>query len=499
MAGFFEKYNRLISEVHCSTGKGWFLEAAAAQDSLVHLMDEYYGPQHEQTINAMLVLGYYQRRCGRFAAAQYWYEQTLKYAVDFLGESHEITCRAWNNLATLMFRTGRYDDALKYYHQAIGPSFRRSGLTPDGIAYVPSMASAWRGKGDFEAALALYRIVPWLSDSEPYILSEDAMINSCFRLGQMLMSAGVVNDETERWFIRACEILSRPHNRYDPLADEAIAVEAECAACRGDFRRISVLKDRLADLSDRLGHEHPEAGFIQMMIGKLLVMAKRTEEAETALDAAQHTLCSTLGNRHIFFWMAKISKARLFLIKGDSKAARKILCECIDGMQSHFGASHPWLAEPIGAIADIESAEGNSERSQYMKQKADELKKLPSDTPDFYRKACGCLEKGQHLEAAILAVAAERQGVAAQDGTAQALAIECKGMACARLRWSQEAEAAFEEAAVLWLNRGDRANLARSLSIQADSLALLCRHDTQRIISLRQQAARLSNSSASPI
>jgi|GEM_PF-4914096 len=489
MSQFHEQCDRLRQEVWAMEAGGRFHEAVAAQHTLVHLLQGHLGARDGSTLSAMLSLGYLNRRSGCFAAALYWYERILEHGLPVLGEGHNTIAITYNNLGSMMYRWGQYDKPLAFYHKAISHQLRYGGYTCDVVSHFTSLASAWRGKGDFIVAAGLYSIAPWLRQHESWLVSASTMMSSCFRLGQILSCASHSEEEAERWVIRAGDYV-RAADQYDPLADEALAAEAEFWARRGNFARIPTIRHRLTDMTNRLGPEHPEVGHMHLVLGRLLLIAGHPEQAQDALTTALHVISASLGKEHILYWMTLTSMARLHLSRGANTLAESLLYDCIEDMQAVVGISHPWLAEPMDLLAAVPSVSSDARQSDYLRSQAVSLTTLPRSIDDFPSLARYCLRRGFYLESLIFSHAAHRRSTHEGKGLAQVAALECRGMASAALGWTCEAIGVFDDAAAMCVELGNRPRLALCLSRYANALAPLLPNDP-RITNLRKQARKV--------
>ncbi|MCF7958791.1 MAG: tetratricopeptide repeat protein [Phycisphaerae bacterium] len=486
MTDYRDELYEIEKQVNHLRRAGCYRDALALQHTYVHLARIHYGYEHQRTLDSLILLGYFHRRCGHYSACQSWYQQCLKIAIPVLGESHEIACLAFNNMGALKCRYGFYDEAVTQFQRAIKPALRRFGTTAVDGMHLSNLATAWRNKGNFDLAATLYQMLLWMQE-QGFNTPNDNTAHTNFRFGELIMMCDPASSQAERLLTQACDSLEANTDRCHPDWTETLGTLIELRAISGDYSQLPLAQSMQSVLIEKIGEENPQTGHLLLNIGRVLLLANRLDEAESTLNQALCILGNTVGKHHIHYWAATTSLGRISLTRHNLLRAEALLRQSLQDMEAVLGDQHPWLAENIESLAECLLLKGDTTGSRIIHSKASRLKKLPTNIDDFARQMIKCNNEEKHIESVVISHAAELQAQEHHDDTAKVTAMETRAPSCSALGWNPEAIQAYEQAAYLRLEMSDDVGLAKNLRKQAE-LADLMTGQESRARHLREQA-----------
>lgn len=482
-----DELNKIEEQVNYLNNIGAYRDALSLQHTYVHLARLHYGYDHQRTLDSMILLGYFHRRCGHFSSCQSWYQQCLKIAIPVLGESHDISRLAFNNMGALKCRYGFYDDAVTQFQRAIKPSLRRFGTTAvDGMS-LSNLATAWRNKGNFQLAATIYRMLLWMKEQGFMHPNSSSTAHACFRFGELLMTCDPITSQAEQLLTRACDSLEVATDRCHPDWAEKIGTLVELRAISGDYSQLPLAQGMRSVLIEKIGEDNPETGHLLLTIGRILLLANRLDEAETSLNQALCILENTLGKRHAYYWITITSLGKTSLARHNLLRAETLLRQSLKEMEDVLGDQHPWLAETMESLAECLALKGDTTGARRIHSKASSLKKLPRNTDDFTGQMIKCNNEEKHIESVLISHAAELQAQELDDDKLKTTAMETRASSCTALGWNPEAIQAYEQAAYLRLEMKDDVGLAKNLRKQAELVDLMTGQEL-RARHLREQA-----------
>jgi tetratricopeptide (TPR) repeat protein len=248
------------------------------------------------------LLGTLYRTLGDYARAEGHLKQALA-----MSESAEDGVRARNNLGVLYKYWGRFEEGLRLYREALGPTEEES-LARATIYH--NIGGILHAQGNFSAAEEPARKA-WeisrklLGEDDPHTMLDAAAY------------AGVLDgleryEESERIYRRALEIFEKTYGpqHYEVAANlhnlaAVVAARGDSAEAEQYYRRALAIKEKL------LGPESPDVALTRHNLGNLLRLAGRGAEAVPLLESAVGVLDKRLtpGHPHLILARENLQKA----------------------------------------------------------------------------------------------------------------------------------------------------------------------------------------------
>ncbi|QDV47222.1 Serine/threonine-protein kinase PknD [Stieleria neptunia] len=238
---------------------------------------------------------------GDFAESKRLRTEVLTRTRELLGESHERTIAAMNNLGTVLIEMNELDQAAELFRAAL----RQIDASPHPEQYsrpalLVNLADVDRMKGQWDSAEAIYLDV--LGDPQASTYESDlAMI----QLGQMFQSAERY-DASLHYLRQSFEVREQYYGPRHPLTLSAMR---KMSRVMDEAERYDELLELLGESLDRHAQEYlPAAGPIceaRSLMAKALIGLGRVEEAEQYLEETIELISSERGAKHKYALAAK--------------------------------------------------------------------------------------------------------------------------------------------------------------------------------------------------
>ncbi|WP_182868751.1 serine/threonine-protein kinase [Rhodopirellula sp. JC639] len=238
---------------------------------------------------------------GDFEESKRLRTEVLRRTRALLGESHERTITAMNNLGTVLIELNELDAAAELFRNAL----RRIDASPNPEQHsrpslLANLADVDRMKGHWDSAESIYLQVIDAPEASTYE-KDLAMI----QLGQMLHAAQRY-DESLRYLRRSFELREAYYGPRHPLTLSAMR---KMSRVLDESERYDELLELLGDSLDRHAKELlPAAGPIceaRSLRAKALIGLGRDEEAEAYLKETIELISRERGDQHKYAQAAK--------------------------------------------------------------------------------------------------------------------------------------------------------------------------------------------------
>ncbi|MCJ1443150.1 MAG: hypothetical protein MMC23_003648 [Stictis urceolatum] len=141
----------------CQSTLGQYTLAEANYRQVLDLRKEMLGPQHLGTLISMNNLALVLNRQGKYEEAEAMHRQTLDLK-EVLGPQHLGTLTSMNNLASVLNSQGKYEEAEAMHRQTLDLKKEVLGLRhPDTLTSMNNLASVLNSQGKYEEAEAMHR------------------------------------------------------------------------------------------------------------------------------------------------------------------------------------------------------------------------------------------------------------------------------------------------------------------------------------------------------
>jgi tetratricopeptide (TPR) repeat protein len=263
----------------------------------------------------MGLIGEICRMLGDFVRAEVSLKEALGIVAAEFGDASEHVAEAWNNLAVLYKASGRFDEGLSLYQQALDSVVKVNGEDCLACSVIyHNIGGILHSKGDFTAAESPGRKA-WeisrrlLGEDDPRTLF-DAVAYAAILDGLQRYA------ESEAIYRRALVTFEKTFGpeHYEVASNLHNLAAVRCT--RGDLDEAEKLYRRALAIKEKLlGEESPEAALTRNNLGALLNRKGRPKEAAAMLQSAVETLQSRLApdHPHLAFARANLESALLYL------------------------------------------------------------------------------------------------------------------------------------------------------------------------------------------
>jgi len=298
------------------------LESATARNGLASVLNEL-GRSHEADSLARLAL-----------------EGRRRHGADSLDVAESL-----NELATIAYDRGRYDEAGEYFEQSLavferrlGPKSLRGAALRSNLATVFAQQGRWdEGQQMFTRALAVQR--ERLGPGHPRVAISLAGLAAIAQRQERLAEAESLYTE----------VLRINHQTYGSRHPEVAKALHDLGRARLRLGRIAeaeaAYRQCLAILTEMLGPEHPFVGKTLGSIADLQREAGRTAAAEAAYRKSLAILNRGLGPEHELTAHSGLGLGRLLLESGRRSEAEPLLRAAHAAFAGQFAAGDARVAE----------------------------------------------------------------------------------------------------------------------------------------------------------
>jgi CHAT domain-containing protein/Tfp pilus assembly protein PilF len=326
--GRLREARALIERVVELYRQGKLGEALPLARRSVALCHQLLGDGHQDTAEALNNLGGLLQSQGNYAEARRCYEQALAVVQRVFGTDHPNTAKDLNNLGRLLHDLGDYTAARPYLEQALAV-FRRV-----------------LGEGDPNTALALNNLGGLLQDQGDYAAART-------------------------YFERALTLLRRVRGEGHPETARALHNLGYALYVQGDYTAARpYLEQALAVFRKTVGDNHPDTARAQNTLGFLLYAQKDYAAARQSVEQALAVSRRVLGENH-----PQVAESLNFLgfvlwAQRDEAAARRCLEQAVAINQRVLGEEHPRTAVARNNLSFLHYAQGDFAGAQRLFQQA---------------------------------------------------------------------------------------------------------------------------------
>ena len=345
---------------------GLYDKARAHLETAVEIGERLQGADHPESMATLGNLALLMKREGRLEEAEESCRHLLDTSLRVLGEDAEETLRAMNNLAAVLATSGELEEAETLMRRTV--QARRSVLGDEH----PATLTAGNNLGMFlieigkaADAEALLRQV---LETERRVLGEehpdtittlDNMASAAWTLGRF--------PEAETQMRQVLEIRRRllGEDHSDTLA----AMNNLAAVLRASGKLTeagSLFREALDLLRDRLGNDHHKTLVTMNNLAGVLKESKEYEEGESLYRECLHTLRQTLGPKHPRTLGTMNNLAALLDDAGKPAEAEPLYREALSTLRGIVGDEHPTVLAMMNNLAHLLRKQGKFENAENL-------------------------------------------------------------------------------------------------------------------------------------
>jgi tetratricopeptide (TPR) repeat protein len=387
------------------------------------------GPDNRFTVNLMSQTALYLNGRADFATAEPMMRRAISLSETNSGLENSDLPTLLQNLAGLLYDTGRYDEAVHLIERAIKVDEMHQGaLHSDVASGLNALAELYRLQGRFDEGVALQeRALAILEKAHgpehPYVAT------SLINLAGLYLAQGR-HDDAAPLYERALAITEKAlgpehpnlamslnnvatlyveQGRYDdaaPLCERALAImekalgpehpdvavslsnQAMLYHKQGRYDDAAPLCERaLAIMEKALGPEHPNVALCLMRTGELYLMQGRYDEAASFLERAKAICEKALGPEHPYVAVNLGNLALVYLNQGRYEDAEPLCERALAIMEKALGPEHPDLARGLTTQVSLYEKQGRYDDAAPLCERALAImeKALGPEHPDLAR------------------------------------------------------------------------------------------------------------------
>jgi tetratricopeptide (TPR) repeat protein len=298
-------------------------------------------------------------RQGKYEEALPLYERSLRISEKALGPEHpSVAARLCHNMAGLLERQGKYDEALPLYERSLRISEKALGPEhPDVATTLGGMASLLESQGKYDEALPLYERD--LRISEKALGPEHPSVATT--LGSMagLLQRQGKYDEALPLYERDLRISEKALGPEHPDVATTLSGMAGLLRSQGRYEEALPLYERSLRISEKaLGPEHPDVATTLSGMAGLLESQGRYEEAMLLYERDLRISKMALGPEHPDVATTLGSMARLLGSQGKYKEALSLYERSLRISEKALGPEHQSVAITLDNMAGLLESEG---------------------------------------------------------------------------------------------------------------------------------------------
>jgi tetratricopeptide (TPR) repeat protein len=277
----------LLSLALVNTNLGWFymlkgnlIRAEPTLQEAIVVMEKELGANHPDTLTSVSNLASVLERLGRYEEAESMNRQALEERKKELRANHPDTLTSVNNLALVLERLGRYEEAESMNRQALEERKKELGANhPYTLTSVSNLASVLEMLGRYKEAESMNRQALEGSEKELRVNHPDTL-TSVSNLALVLKRQGRY-EEAESINRRALEGYEKELGANHPDTLTSVSNLASVLEKQGRYKEAeSMNRQALEGYEKELGVNHPDTLTSVSNLASVLERQGRYEEAE---------------------------------------------------------------------------------------------------------------------------------------------------------------------------------------------------------------------------
>lgn len=299
------------------------------------------GQTHPSTLKAMNLVGNWYYESLNYEKAEESFQNCLDFRRNTLGRLHEDSLETLNRLASVYTKQGKYDKAEELHKECLEERKREFGLDhADTLASMHHLARVYEKQGNFEEAYKLFKSCSerreiLLGTFHPHtIASLRKTARTCVNLDQRTEAIKILNICLEKQIHNEGEDSSKTLEILKTLAD-LNASESNFDAANDLYRKCLEKQTR------RLGMEDPSTMDTRSKLASLYVHQKLFQLAVDLYEDSFSVYKNTLGINHPTTLDIIFQISQLYLILENFEKAESFQLSCYHSRLRLLSNSHP--------------------------------------------------------------------------------------------------------------------------------------------------------------
>ena len=340
----------------------------------------------DEALAALLVSlgGFLTDRCTCLISAEPICRSALAIYEKILGAEHPDTAISLNNLASLLYNQGKYDQAESLCQRALAIREKILGAEhPDTAINLNYLAHLLSNQGKYDQAEPLYQRA--LAIQEKILSAEHPnTANSLNNLAVLLKDQGKY-DQAEPLYQRALAIREKILGAEHPATATSLNNLAILLKDQGKYDQAEPLYQRaLAILEKILGAEHPDTATSLNNLANLYSDQGKYDQAEPLYERALAIREKILGAEHPDTANSLNNLANLYSDQCKYDQAEPLYQRALAIHEKILGAEHPATATSLNNLAFLLSDQGKYDQAEPLYQRALAIREkiLGAEHPD---------------------------------------------------------------------------------------------------------------------
>jgi tetratricopeptide (TPR) repeat protein len=366
-------------------GLGRWSDEYEVRAFLFRKIRESAGTEHPSRLtSSMGNLATVLSRQGKYEQAEEMYRQVLRLSETVLGKEHPNTLASMNNLATVLRNQGKYEQAEEIHRQVFRLSETVLGKEdPLVLTSMDNLALVLTGLGKYKQAEEIHRQALRLKET---VLGKEhpGTLMNMNNLAKVLDHQGKYEqaEEMHRQTLGLCEtVLGKEH----PHTLTSMNNLAEVLSRQGKYKAAEEMHRQTLRLMETvLGKEHPSTLASMNNLAGVLSNQGKCEAAEEMHRQALRLMKTVLGKEHPSTLASMNNLARALSNQGKYEAAEEMHRQALRLMETVLGKEHPTTLIGMSNLAETLSDLGKYEQAEEMHRQILKLKEtvLGKEHPD---------------------------------------------------------------------------------------------------------------------
>jgi tetratricopeptide (TPR) repeat protein len=350
--------------------QGRYQEAIPIAQRVVELAKRARGPEHPETADALINLGFLFQKVGDYAKAEPLYQEALRIRQKVLGPEHPDTVASLNNLALVYAYLHKYAEAEPLCREAL--RIRQKVLGPENSCTAISLynlALLYQDTGQYTKAEPLYRealrvLQKVLGPEHPNTLESLNSLAKVYRAMGEYTKAEPLYQETLR--VRQ-KVLGPEH----PDTATSLNNLGELYDDMGEYTKAEPLDQEALRIRQKvLGPEHLAIAISLNDLALLYDNMGEYAKAEPLDQEALRIRRKILGPEQSATATSLNNLALLYYHMGEYAKAEPLYQEALRISRKVLGPDHPSTAESLNNLAVLYQAMGEYDKAEPLHQQA---------------------------------------------------------------------------------------------------------------------------------
>ena len=337
---------------------------------------ERAGKEHPNALVSMNNLAIVLSKQGKYEQAEEMHRQALGLRETVLGKEHPDALRSMNNLAAVLSNQGKYEQAEEVHRQALGLRETVLGKEhPDTLVSMNNLAAVLSNQGKYEQAEEAHRQALGLMET---VLGKEHpdTLRSMNNLAVVLSKQGKY-EQAEEMHRQALELRETVLGKEHPDTLRSMNNLAAVLSNQGKYEQAEEMHRQALRLRETvLGKEHPDTLVSMNNLAAVLSNQGKYEQAEEIHRQALGLMETVLGKEHPDTLRSMNNLAAVLSNQGKYEQAEEMHRQSLRLREIVLGKEHPDTLRSMNNLAAVLSKQGKYEQAEEMHRQALELREM---------------------------------------------------------------------------------------------------------------------------